>query len=349
MTSKKIDSHIIRDVLINFDNQLLSYETLNSLYALRPQEDELKMIIDYVKNGTSNSEELLDKPETFLLELSRIPAFDERLYCLVYQNKLNESLSSIEFRLNNVNIICDELLNSDKIRKILGIVLACGNNMNATNKSRGDADGFDLAILPNLKDVKSKDNQTNLLQYIAYFYVNKIDDDLTKLPIPDPSDFSFVAQVNFDEIEKELKRINNELEDIEKRIENVLKIEESQNVSSPFKSRVDEFLVNAKEECKEQEEIFTKCKTKFIKLVKIYCIKPKASEKEVSPEYLFAIWASFCQDFKDAWKRESQKIAKLRLKQVNEKRIQIKSSNKTETKPVETKKSMVNLILHTFN
>ena len=59
---------------------------------------------------------------------------------------LTESLGSIEFRLNNVNSICDELTNNEKIRKILGIILACGNHMNASNKARGDADGFDLSI-----------------------------------------------------------------------------------------------------------------------------------------------------------------------------------------------------------
>ena len=53
--------------------------------------------------------------------------------------------------------------------------------MNASNKMRNDADGFDLAIMPNLKDVKSKDNTSNLMQYIAFYYVNKLDDDLVRL------------------------------------------------------------------------------------------------------------------------------------------------------------------------
>ena len=122
------------------------------------------------------------------------------------------------------------------MRQILGIVLTCGNQMNANNKMRGDADGFDLAILPGLKDVKSKDNQTNLLQYKAAFYLRLQEVELSKQtgpsaaaaaaacaasgnsnnssganaassappeagvkdPLPDPSDFSFVAQVRLD-------------------------------------------------------------------------------------------------------------------------------------------------------
>jgi hypothetical protein len=331
MSSKRLDSQIIREALLSFDNQLLSFETLNSIYMIRPQDDEIKMIQDHIKSVQNFQDDLLDKPELFLLELSRIPAFEERIYCLVYQNRFNEMISSIEFKLNNMSTICDDLMSNEKIKKILGVVLACGNLMNATNKSRGDADGFDLAILPNLKDVKSKDNQTNLLSYIAFFYVNKIDDvnesdgTVLKFPLPDPSDFNFVAQVNFDECEKELRKLNNELKDIQERLDTVLKISnmnggtesavsghssELSALNDQFRQRVEDFLKNARNECKEQEEVYEKCKSKFKTLVTIYCIKPRASDNEVLPEYFFLLWAAFCQDFKDAWKREKQKQVK---------------------------------------
>lgn len=39
--------------------------------------------------------------------------------------------------------------------QVLGLVLAFGNFMNGGNRSRGQADGFSLDILPKLKDVKS--------------------------------------------------------------------------------------------------------------------------------------------------------------------------------------------------
>lgn len=41
------------------------------------------------------------------------------------------------------------------ILQVLGLVLAFGNYMNGGNRSRGQADGFSLDILPKLKDVKS--------------------------------------------------------------------------------------------------------------------------------------------------------------------------------------------------
>lgn len=295
MTSQRLDSHIIRDALISFDNQLISFETLNSIYAIRPQEDELRQIQDHLKSSPTNTEELLDKPELFLLELSRIPAFEERIYCLVYQNKFHESISSIEFRLNNINTICEDLLTSEKMRKILGLILACGNAMNASNKSRGDADGFDLAILPSLKDVKSKDNTSNLLQYIAGYYVTKLDDDINKLPIPEPSDFNFVAQVSFDELEKELRKVKNELGDVKQRVETVIRVTDalpaergvSEELKEQFKSRVDGFLKSALDECKDQDDNYERCKIKFKKLTSAFIVKPRPCDTEVTPEYFF--------------------------------------------------------------
>lgn len=53
--------------------------------------------------------------------------------------------------------VCEyQSLQSGKcVLQILGLVLAFGNFMNGGNRSRGQADGFSLDILPKLKDVKS--------------------------------------------------------------------------------------------------------------------------------------------------------------------------------------------------
>ena len=41
------------------------------------------------------------------------------------------------------------------MKRVLGLILAFGNFMNGGNRTRGQADGFSLDILPKLKDVKS--------------------------------------------------------------------------------------------------------------------------------------------------------------------------------------------------
>lgn len=65
---------------------------------------------------------------------------------------------------------------SEGVKSILGLVLSYGNYMNGGNNARGQADGFELDILPKLKDVKSKDNSSNLLQYLVKSYVKIYDE-----------------------------------------------------------------------------------------------------------------------------------------------------------------------------
>lgn len=148
-------------------------------------------------------------------------------------------------------------------------------------------------------------------------------------------------------MEKELKRLSNELDDIEHRVENVLKASSTSTSSvtgsssadtkqdgagvetaeggqsegqsnapsemdEVFKNRVNEFLKNARDECREQEENFNKCKSKFQKVKCVFCVKPRPGESEVTPDYFFSLWVTFGHHFKDAWKRETQKLIKQR-------------------------------------
>lgn len=67
-----------------------------------------------------------------------------------------ESSVSHSDRLPPLCAACTQTLQaSQSVLQVLGLVLAFGNFMNGGNRSRGQADGFSLDILPKLKDVKS--------------------------------------------------------------------------------------------------------------------------------------------------------------------------------------------------
>ena len=59
-------------------------------------------------------------------------------------------------------------------------------------------------------------------------------------------------------------------------------------------------------------EWFALLSFRFNETVEFFYVKPKPGENEVTPEYFFSLWHTFCQDFKDHWKREQQRIIKLR-------------------------------------
>ena len=83
--------------------------------------------------------------------------------------------------------------------------------------------------------------------------------------------------------------MKSKISEVEKRIENVLKISSKNNNSetaeSLFKKRLNTFLNKAKDECKEREENFVKCKSKFHMVVKLFCVTQKSGDGSVTPEY----------------------------------------------------------------
>ena len=96
-----------------------------------------------------------------------------KIYLFFY--RFADSLSEIENRLNNVKHVCDMLMGNLSMKQVFSVILSCGNYMNGGNIQRGQADGFSIDILPKLKDVKSRDNTTNLLQYVVRFCIVKFD------------------------------------------------------------------------------------------------------------------------------------------------------------------------------
>jgi len=124
----------------------------------------------------------------FLYELSQIPDFAGRAHCIIFQSVFLDTISSIRRKVEivsnvskvrtlrqqtvlhkNVIKLCEglltkavcvcvsqELFESSSLRDVMGLVLAFGNYMNGGNRTRGQADGFGLEILPKLKDVKSR-------------------------------------------------------------------------------------------------------------------------------------------------------------------------------------------------
>lgn len=89
-----------------------------------------------------------------------------------------------------------ELQERTSVRGVLGLVLALGNYMNGGSRTRGQADGFGLDILPKLKDVKSRVSFTYsytkqyTLIHTGYPSSNPLLSPKYKLVIINPQDYT---------------------------------------------------------------------------------------------------------------------------------------------------------------
>ncbi|XP_074853057.1 formin-1 isoform X2 [Carettochelys insculpta] len=336
ISSLHLEMKDIQQATLNVDDSIVDLETLEALYENRGQKDELEKIKKYYKTSKEEELKLLDKPEQFLYELSQIPNFAERTQCIIFQSVFSEGITSVHRKVDVVTCISKDLLEMKSVKEILGLILAFGNYMNGGNRTRGQADGFGLEILPKLKDVKSRDNGINLVGYVVIYYLRHFDKDAgtdkSTFPLPEPQDFFQASQVKFEDLRKDLRKLKTDLEACEKQMKVVCE-ESSEQHLQPFKDKMEEFFHKAKEEHKTEERCLENAQKSFEKIVGYFGIKPKSGEKEITPNYVFTVWYEFCRDFKTIWKQESKNISKERLK------VAQQFVNKlTEEKKVETKK-----------
>uniref|UniRef100_A0A8D2J2H5 Formin-2 n=1 Tax=Varanus komodoensis TaxID=61221 RepID=A0A8D2J2H5_VARKO len=322
MSSLHLDMKDIQHAVVNLDNSVVDLETLQALYENRAQSDELEKI---EKHGKSSKEKenakSLDKPEQFLYELSLIPNFSERVFCILFQSTFSESISSIHSKLELLQKLCETLKSGSGVMRVLGLVLAFGNYMNGGNRTRGQADGFGLDILPKLKDVKSSDNSRSLLSYIVSYYLRNFDEDAGKeqciFPLPEPQDLFQASQLKFEEFHKDLRKLKKDLRACETEAGKVCQFSLEEHIQ-PFKDNMEKFISQAKIDHELEEISLAETHKSFLETAAYFCMKPKMGEKEVSLNAFFSIWHEFSSDFKEFWKKENKLILQERLKEAEE-------------------------------
>ncbi|XP_045431980.1 formin-2 [Pipistrellus kuhlii] len=337
MSSLHLDMKDIQHAVVNLDNSVVDLETLQALYENRAQSDELEKIEKHGRSSKDKeSAKSLDKPEQFLYELSLIPNFSERVFCILFQSTFSESIGSIRRKLELLQKLCETLKNGPGVMQVLGLVLAFGNYMNGGNKTRGQADGFGLDILPKLKDVKSSDNSRSLLSYIVSYYLRNFDEDAGKeqcvFPLPEPQDLFQASQMKFEDFQKDLRKLKKDLKACEVEAGKVYQVSSEEHIQ-PFKENMEQFIVQAKIDQEAEENSLTETHKWFLETTAYFFMKPKLGEKEVSPNVFFSIWHEFSSDFKDFWKKENKLILQERVKEAEEVCRQKKGKSLYKIKP----------------
>uniref|UniRef100_A0A8C7Q1V1 Formin 1 n=1 Tax=Oncorhynchus mykiss TaxID=8022 RepID=A0A8C7Q1V1_ONCMY len=327
----------IQEAVLNVDNSVVDVETIQALYENRAQPDELQRIKKHCQTSEEEQVKLLDKPEQFLFELSQIPDFPDRASCIIFQSVFIDAIDSIQHKLDIVSRVCKDLMDTCSVREVMGLILALGNHMNGGNRTRGQADGFGLEILPKLKDVKSRDNRISLVDYVTSYYLRNLDENAgtekSVFPLPEPQDVFLAAQVKFEDITKDLRQLRRDLTVCEKGVQKVCSSSPEEHLQ-PFKDKMESFVLIAS---KEQDEVHAQlmfAQKSFHELVTFLGLKPKTGETEVATGHFFMLWFEFCTDFKTRWKRENKNISKERLKEAQLSVKKITADKKVETRKI---------------
>ncbi|KAM6966825.1 formin-like protein 1 [Tautogolabrus adspersus] len=155
-----------------YDQQSLSIDFLELLEHFIPSDFEMKLLLNYEKDGRP-LEELTDEDQ-FVLRFGKIPRLNQRINTLIFMGNFPETVKRLQPQLNSIIAASMSIKSSDKLKKILEIILAFGNYMNSSK--RGAVYGFRLQSLDLLFETKSTDRSQTLLQFITGIIQEKYPD-----------------------------------------------------------------------------------------------------------------------------------------------------------------------------
>ncbi|XP_058642815.1 formin-like protein 2 isoform X3 [Onychostoma macrolepis] len=145
------------------DLRTLPVDFVECLMRFIPTEAELKVLRQYEKERKP-LENLTDE-DRFMIQFSKIERLMQKMTIMAFVCNFTESVQMLTPQLHAVIAASVSIKSSQKLKKILEIILALGNYMNSSK--RGAVYGFKLQSLDLLLDTKSTDRKITLLHYIA--------------------------------------------------------------------------------------------------------------------------------------------------------------------------------------
>lgn len=157
----KGSSHQVKQYILQCDSSMLDLDTIEELIKCIPKPHQIKQFEKLMKEGAK----FVDAEE-FLVDLCEIRRIVPRLNCIKFKICYNEILQSLQTRINIGIAACEDLINSEKLPRILGLILSIGNFMNSS-KGKGEAIGFELPVLKKLIEIKDTENKKTLMNFLV--------------------------------------------------------------------------------------------------------------------------------------------------------------------------------------
>uniref|UniRef100_A0A8C0LPM3 Formin like 2 n=1 Tax=Canis lupus dingo TaxID=286419 RepID=A0A8C0LPM3_CANLU len=146
-----------------FDLKTLPVDFVECLMRFLPTENEVKVFRLYERERKPL--ENLSDEDRFMMQFSKIERLMQKMTIMAFIGNFTESIQMLTPQLHSIIAASVSIKSSQKLKKILEIILALGNYMNSSK--RGAVYGFKLQSLDLLLDTKSTDRKQTLLHYIS--------------------------------------------------------------------------------------------------------------------------------------------------------------------------------------
>lgn len=160
LANLKMSSDQIKDVVRVPTYKEADPAALQALLLVCPTPEEEQLL-----NQNQNIKNEVDKTDAFMMELAELSGLRGKILCALSAKTFNEEAVDVIRNMDTFAMIPVEVMNSEKLGKVLESVLAIGNFLNS-GTGRGGAHGFKLEALAMMSTVKDAKGNT-LLDYLV--------------------------------------------------------------------------------------------------------------------------------------------------------------------------------------
>jgi len=143
-------------------------DDVRAILAFTPTQDEAEKLKAY-----TGDKERLGLGERHYLDIMEIPRFRQRISCFLFKLKFGEVFADVVNDIEALDAGCKDLLLSDKLPRLFGMVLKIGNELNSHGGALSPEDGFKPAVgfrlsaLGKLRLAKSYKSSKTALHYLV--------------------------------------------------------------------------------------------------------------------------------------------------------------------------------------
>ena len=310
------------DAVDRIDSDVLSAEQIENIIEYLPTKDERDSLEKYMLEGGQDAASKFDglcECEKFMVSMMTVKHAKRKIRALLFKLQFLSCMESIAEDAQMIDNACDELLHSNRLRQLLGIILHFGNKLNTSGvNSKGKAGAFSLDSLSKLSQAKAFDKKTTFLHYIVLI-VQRNNELLLKYYDDIPTVLK-ADKVFWDQCLQDLEEVENQLENVRRISLYEAKVSKQYQLPQQKKHDDDETLDDVEELTLEEEVIslratqiglFTlgaikqvsalrdkidRTREKFARVLEYF----GEGRKNMQPQELFSIISSFTRDFQNS-------------------------------------------------
>lgn len=276
--------------LTDLDGDVISRDSLRALVENAPTAEEVAAIRDAATGDVP-----LDKPEAFCLALvDAIPNAKEMLACWAFMRSFSERDDELGDKIGCVRASVAAVRESRALRSVFGTLLAMGNYMNGGTK-RGQADGFDLSILPKLADTKDVAGSGTLFDHLVAFCRDASPELKTQL-CDEMAALEEACRVSLSDTQGEINRLAADINTVASDMDAVV----AGGCGAAFTSQLPPFVESAKSRVAEFNEDAVAVAAAFRDLVG-YLGFAKNKVASATSEEVFGVLWEFVREFSSRW------------------------------------------------